>query len=243
MEKVSTTYPDPVIQELAVDLRITISTHGAFTTEAVSVAAQSTLSKEDPEGKREEQQQASHERHCDMSPSHLKPQQSHDMSRQTGLKPNPPLVPPVVREPSITTNQKSGSLTAEQLQEALLSAYDPQIPTRAAALRTLSRWVEQREPKALEVQEKLLKVSRPHHTHTHTQVSRPLSRSLDCVSRTVLDHPWGSCHYSAEARLRYRENLDIHETAQLNMSRVPAFLQARTSVDSQEKKRVKIWRK
>lgn len=117
---------------------------------------------------REEQQQASHERHCDMSPSHLKPQQSHDMSRQTGLKPNPPLVPPVVREPSITTNQKSGSLTAEQLQEALLSAYDPQIPTRAAALRTLSRWVEQREPKALEVQEKLLKVSRPHHTHTHT---------------------------------------------------------------------------
>uniref|UniRef100_A0A8D0XS01 Transport and Golgi organization protein 6 homolog n=1 Tax=Sus scrofa TaxID=9823 RepID=A0A8D0XS01_PIG len=170
LEKVSTTYPDPVIQELAVDLRITISTHGAFTTEAVSVAAQSTLSKEDPEGKREEQQQASHERHCDMSPSHLKPQQSHDMSRQTGLKPNPPLVPPVVREPSITTNQKSGSLTAEQLQEALLSAYDPQIPTRAAALRTLSRWVEQREPKALEVQEKLLKVFLENLEHEDTFV-------------------------------------------------------------------------
>uniref|UniRef100_A0A8D0SF73 Transport and golgi organization 6 homolog n=1 Tax=Sus scrofa TaxID=9823 RepID=A0A8D0SF73_PIG len=149
LEKVSTTYPDPVIQELAVDLRITISTHGAFTTEAVSVAAQSTLSKEDPEGKREEQQQASHERHCDMSPSHLKPQQSHDI---------------------ITTNQKSGSLTAEQLQEALLSAYDPQIPTRAAALRTLSRWVEQREPKALEVQEKLLKVFLENLEHEDTFV-------------------------------------------------------------------------
>ncbi|OBS67278.1 hypothetical protein A6R68_04171 [Neotoma lepida] len=66
LEKVSNTYPDPVIQELAADLRITISTHGAFSTEA--------------------------------------------------------------------------------------------IPTRAAALRTLSSWVEQREARALEEQKKLLQM-------------------------------------------------------------------------------------
>ncbi|XP_073652970.1 hyaluronan synthase 3 isoform X3 [Tursiops truncatus] len=158
LEKVSNTYPDPVIQELAVDLRITISTHGAFSTEAVSVAAQSTLNKKDPGGKREEQQQTSHERYSNVSYHHLEQQRSHCTSNQTSLTPNAPLIPQEVREPSITTNQKSGSITTEQLQEALLSAYDPQIPARAAALRTLSRWIEQREPKALEMQEKLLKI-------------------------------------------------------------------------------------
>lgn len=158
LEKISNTYPDPVIQELAADLRITISTHGAFSTEAVSVAAQSTLNKKDPERKIEEQQQTSHERNTDVSNSHLEQQQSHEKSNQTGLKSSAPLIPQEVSEPSTTANQKSGSITTEQLQEVLLSAYDPQIPTRAAALRTLSRWIEQREARALEVQEKLLKI-------------------------------------------------------------------------------------
>jgi len=40
LEKVSSTYPDPVIQELAADLRITISTHGAFSTEAAIASGQ-----------------------------------------------------------------------------------------------------------------------------------------------------------------------------------------------------------
>ncbi|XP_036297255.1 transport and Golgi organization protein 6 homolog [Pipistrellus kuhlii] len=158
LERVSNTHPDPVIQELAADLRITISTHGAFSTEAVSVAAQSTLSKRDPERKMEERQQTSHERYTDVSVTHLEQQQSHAKSSQTGLKSSAPLIPQEVSEPSTTANQKSGSITTEQLQEVLLSAYDPQIPTRAAALRTLSRWIEQREARALEVQEKLLKI-------------------------------------------------------------------------------------
>lgn len=160
LEKISNTYPDPVIQELAVDLRITISTHGAFATEAISTAAQSTLNRKDPEGKIEEQQQTSRERPADVAHSHLEQQQSHEIAPQTGLQSNAPIIPQGVNEPSTTTNQKSGSITTEQLQEVLLSTYDPQIPTRAAALRTLSRWIEQREAKALEMQEKLLKVSR-----------------------------------------------------------------------------------
>ncbi|XP_010849265.1 PREDICTED: transport and Golgi organization protein 6 homolog isoform X3 [Bison bison bison] len=157
LEKVSSTYPDPVIQELAADLRITISTHGAFSTEAVSVAAQSTLNKKDPEGKREEQQQTSYERYSDVSHGHLEPQQSHVASQE-------------VREPSTTAKQKSESVTTEELQEALLSAYDPQIPTRAAALRTLSRWIEQREAKVLNMQEKLLKIFLENLEHEDTFV-------------------------------------------------------------------------
>ncbi|XP_008565271.1 PREDICTED: transport and Golgi organization protein 6 homolog [Galeopterus variegatus] len=170
LEKVSNTYPDPVIQELAVDLRITISTHGAFATEAVSMAAQSTLNKKDPEGKIEEQQQTSHERHTNVSHSHLERQQSHEKYPQTGPQCNAPFILQEVSEPSTATNQKSESVTTEQLQQVLLSAYDPQIPTRAAALRTLSHWIEQREAKVLDIQEKLLKIFLENLEHEDTFV-------------------------------------------------------------------------
>uniref|UniRef100_A0A8I3RVV1 Transport and golgi organization 6 homolog n=2 Tax=Canis lupus familiaris TaxID=9615 RepID=A0A8I3RVV1_CANLF len=167
LEKVSKVHPDPVIQELAVDLRITISTHGAFSTEAVSEAAQSTLNKKDAEGKIEERQQTS-QSYADES--HLKQQQSHEKSKETTLKSPTPLIPQEVSEPRMTTNQKSGSITTDQLQEVLLSAYDPQIPTRAAALRTLSCWIEQKEAKVLEMQEKLLKIFLENLEHEDTFV-------------------------------------------------------------------------
>lgn len=149
LEKVSNTYPDPVIQELAVDLRITISTHGAFSTEAVSMAAQSTLNKKDPERKRE-QQQTSHDILTEVAQDH--PEQEQD----------PPKTDQESHEPGIVASQPHRNVTSEQFQEVLLSACDPQIPTRAAALRTLSRWVEQREAIALKDEKKLLQVSRTH---------------------------------------------------------------------------------
>ncbi|XP_012585876.1 PREDICTED: transport and Golgi organization protein 6 homolog isoform X2 [Condylura cristata] len=155
--KVSDMYPDPVIQELAADLRITISTHGAFSSEAVSVAAQSTLNKKDPESKIE-QQQSSYERDTDQFSHHLEQRQSHEKCSQAGLKSNATLIPQEANEARPPTNQKPGSTTTEELQAVLLAAYDPQIPTRAAALRTLSRWIEQREATALEMQEKLLQI-------------------------------------------------------------------------------------
>uniref|UniRef100_A0A667HI51 Transport and golgi organization 6 homolog n=1 Tax=Lynx canadensis TaxID=61383 RepID=A0A667HI51_LYNCA len=168
LEKVSNMYPDPVIQELAADLRITISTHGAFSTDAVSVAAQSTLNRKDPEGKIEEQQQTSHEKNS--NGSDLEQQQSREKSRQMGLKSHTPPIAQEVSASRTTTNHKSGSITTDQLQEVILSAYDPQIPTRAAALRTLSCWIEQREAKALEMQEKLLKIFLENLEHEDTFV-------------------------------------------------------------------------
>ncbi|XP_053460700.1 transport and Golgi organization protein 6 homolog isoform X2 [Nycticebus coucang] len=170
LEKVSNTYPDPVIQELSADLRITISTHGAFATEAVSMAAHSTLNKRDPEGKIKEQPQTSHEGYTDGAHSHLRQQRSHEESPQTGLPSRVPLMPEGINKPSTTANQKSASTTTEQLQEVLLSAYDPQIPTRAAALRSLCRLIEQREAKALEMQEKLLKIFLENLEHEDTFV-------------------------------------------------------------------------
>lgn len=151
LEKVSNTYPDPVIQELAADLRITISTHGAFSTEAVSTAAQSTLNKKDPEGNIEEQRPTSHDTSTEGAQN--RPEQEEQKPPRTGQGSS---------EPCTATSQPPGNITTEQLREVLLSACDPQVPTRAAALRTLSRWVEQREARALEEQKKLLQVSRRH---------------------------------------------------------------------------------
>lgn len=150
LEKVSNTYPDPVIQELAADLRITISTHGAFSTEAVSTAAQSTLNKKEPEQETEEQRQTSHDTSTEGAQNCPKQEQ------------NPPRTSQGSSEPCAATSRPPGHITTEQFQEVLLSACDPQVPTRAAALRTLSRWVEQREARALEEQKKLLQVSRRH---------------------------------------------------------------------------------
>ncbi|KAL6080236.1 hypothetical protein STEG23_010357, partial [Scotinomys teguina] len=150
LEKVSNTYPDPVIQELAVDLRITISTHGAFSTEAVSTAAQSTLNKKDPEQKIEEQRTA-----------HDTPTEAAQNSPEQEQNP-----PRTGRESS----EPPRGVTTQQLQEVLLSACDPQIPTRAAALRTLSRWIEQREAKALEEQKKLLQIFLENLEHEDTFV-------------------------------------------------------------------------
>ncbi|XP_036044577.1 transport and Golgi organization protein 6 homolog [Onychomys torridus] len=151
LEKVSNTYPDPVIQELAVDLQITISTHGAFSTEAVSTAAQRTLDKKDPKWKIEEQQHTSHDTHTEAAQN--RPEQEQDPPRTGQESSEPPR-----------------RVTTEQLQEVLLSACDPQIPTRAAALRTLSRWVEQREARALEEQKKLLQVFLENLEHEDTFV-------------------------------------------------------------------------
>lgn len=147
LEKVSNTYPDPVIQELAADLRITISTHGAFSTEAVSTAAQSTLNKKDPEGNIEEQRPTSHDTSTEGAQN--RPEQEEQKPPRTGQGSS---------EPCTATSQPPGNITTEQLREVLLSACDPQVPTRAAALRTLSRWVEQREARALEEQKKLLQI-------------------------------------------------------------------------------------
>ncbi|XP_072926642.1 transport and Golgi organization protein 6 homolog isoform X1 [Hemitrygon akajei] len=43
LKQLSALHPDPVIQELASDLRVTIATHGAFSSETVSKAAHSTM--------------------------------------------------------------------------------------------------------------------------------------------------------------------------------------------------------
>ncbi|XP_048371932.1 transport and Golgi organization protein 6 homolog isoform X1 [Sphaerodactylus townsendi] len=153
LEEVGRLHPEPVIQELAADLRIAICTHGAFSPESVCLAAQNTL------GKRVAGETVG--------------------QAETGISQEPPERPPgkaalpqmpeesraaVGPAPSAPGRLAPGWTVADHLpgspalQELLLSAYDPDIPSRAAALRSLSRLIEQRDPEALKIQEELLKV-------------------------------------------------------------------------------------
>ncbi|XP_039552432.1 transport and Golgi organization protein 6 homolog [Passer montanus] len=62
------------------------------------------------------------------------------------------------REPGASPAPGADSLAPAGLQELLVAAYDPQPPSRAAALRRLASLVTQRHPEALRLQEKLLQV-------------------------------------------------------------------------------------
>ncbi|KAM5138451.1 transport and Golgi organization protein 6 homolog isoform 2-T3 [Mantella aurantiaca] len=103
LENVSRSHPEPVIQELAHDLRVTIATHCAVP--------------------------LTHETRAD----------------KTERKPQTP---------------SRGNVTSNTLdiQELLKSATDNDVPTRAAALRTLTRLLEQRYPKVMEYKEQIMQL-------------------------------------------------------------------------------------
>uniref|UniRef100_A0A674K4N8 Transport and golgi organization 6 homolog n=1 Tax=Terrapene triunguis TaxID=2587831 RepID=A0A674K4N8_9SAUR len=141
LEEISRIHPEPVIQQLAADLRITICTHGAFSTQTVGSAAHSTLGEKIGSSRSGGQ-------------THANPTESPE-DKTAGLS----LGPPQSNENCSHTNSSMATAHSPQpLQELLLSAYDPEIPVRAAALRGLSRLIEQRDPDGLQAQEKLLKV-------------------------------------------------------------------------------------
>ncbi|KFO72595.1 Transport and Golgi organization protein 6, partial [Cuculus canorus] len=135
LEELSRTYPEPLTQELATDLRIAICTHGAFSAGTVGAAADGVLGKKPGTGAHgRSSPSAPRERSEELSTCH-KPD-------ATGPAPAPCADSPAPAE----------------LQELLLSAYDPQPPSRAAALRCLANLIMQRDPEALRLQEKLLQV-------------------------------------------------------------------------------------
>ncbi|KAM3829044.1 transport and Golgi organization protein 6 homolog isoform 2-T2 [Vipera latastei] len=138
LEELSHAHPEPVIQELAADLSISICTHRAFSAEAVCTAACKTLGRSAAvsTGVPEEAPR----------PGASLPQKS------------PRSSPGEPQGMESVAKKSSAPCTPPNLQALLSGAYSPDIPTRAAALRRLSRMVEQRDPGALKTREKLLKV-------------------------------------------------------------------------------------
>ncbi|XP_037733712.1 transport and Golgi organization protein 6 homolog isoform X4 [Chelonia mydas] len=165
LEEISRIHPEPVIQELAADLRITICTHGAFSTQTVGTAAQSTLGGKIGSSRSGGQTHTNPtERPEDKTAGLIlgQPQSNENCSHTNNSLTSNPSPKGKNGESTVQKECPVGTPTADhtpqQLQELLLSAYDPEIPVRAAALRRLSRLLEQRDPDGLKAQEKLLKV-------------------------------------------------------------------------------------
>lgn len=156
LEELSRTYPEPLTQELATDLRIAICTHGAFSPGTVGAAADGVLGKKLGTGA---QSPASIPGGAP-SPGggqapprygHGSPSAPRERSEEQSVSHEPGTAGPAPA-PCADSPAPAG------LQELLVSAYDPQPPSRAAALRHLSSLITQRDPEALRLQEKLLQV-------------------------------------------------------------------------------------
>ncbi|XP_038224240.1 transport and Golgi organization protein 6 homolog isoform X1 [Dermochelys coriacea] len=164
LEEISRIHLEPVIQELAADLRITICTHGAFSTQTVGTAAQSTLGKKIGSSRSGGQTHTNPTERPEDKAAGLslgQPQSNENCSHTNSSLASNPSPKGKNGESTVQKECPVGTPTADhtrqQLQELLLSAYDPEIPVRAAALRHLSRLLEQRDPDGLKAQEKLLK--------------------------------------------------------------------------------------
>ncbi|NXI88839.1 TNG6 protein, partial [Rhipidura dahli] len=149
LEELSRTYPEPLTQELASDLRIAICTHGACSPGTVGAAANGVLGRKpgtgapSPAGVPSRAPSPPSPQHGHGSPSARRERSEQQSTRQ---------------EPGASPAPCGDSPAPAGLQELLVSAYDPQPPSRAAALRRLASLVTQRDPEALRLQEKLLQV-------------------------------------------------------------------------------------
>ncbi|KGL97517.1 Transport and Golgi organization protein 6, partial [Charadrius vociferus] len=156
LEELSRTYPEPLTQELATDLRIAICTHGAFSPGTVGAAADGVMGKKPgtgaqspagiPGGAPSPAGGQAPPRHSCSSPSAPR-----ERSEEQSVSHEPGIAGPAAA-PCTDSPAPAG------LQELLVSAYDPQPPGRAAALRRLASLITQRDPEALRLQEKLLQV-------------------------------------------------------------------------------------
>ncbi|KFP19187.1 Transport and Golgi organization protein 6, partial [Egretta garzetta] len=150
--ELSRTHPEPLTQELAEDLRIAICTHGAFSPRTVGAAADSVLGKKPGAGAQSPAGipgKAPYPGGGRAPPQHSPSSPSAPRERSEEQSPGPAGPAPA---------PCADSLAPAGLQELLVSAYDPQPPGRAAALRRLSSLITQRDPEALQLQEKLLQV-------------------------------------------------------------------------------------
>ncbi|XP_056217185.1 transport and Golgi organization protein 6 homolog isoform X2 [Falco biarmicus] len=156
LEELSRTYPDPLTQELAADLRIAICTHGAFSPATVGAAADGVLGKKPGMGMQSPAGIPGRPPGPGSGPtlpqhSRSSPSAPRERSEEQSMCHEPGAVGPAPA-PCADSPAPAG------LQEILVSAYDPQPPGRAAALRHLASLITQRDPEALQLQEKLLQV-------------------------------------------------------------------------------------
>ncbi|XP_061863208.1 transport and Golgi organization protein 6 homolog isoform X3 [Colius striatus] len=148
LEELSHTYPEPLTQELATDLRIAICTHGAFCPGTVGSTAASVLGRKPGPGAPSPDSAAS----AATSPGGVRPAPRHGRSSPSAARDGSD------ERGTCHETPAADSPAPGALQELLVSAFEPQPPARAAALRSLTGLITQREPEALRRQDELLQV-------------------------------------------------------------------------------------
>ncbi|XP_069491647.1 transport and Golgi organization protein 6 homolog isoform X1 [Ambystoma mexicanum] len=183
LQQISMVHPEPVIQELASDLRITIATQGAYPTESTGPDAKSAADPQTAQAKRG----GGPERHKSVTKD---PTLGIRSPRPTPvLHPKPETVKEMgAAESSIVTpvsrDQPAVDHTTQQFEELLESAYDPEIPVRAAALRSIARLVEQRDSQALGQQSKVLQLFLENVQHEDSYVYLSAIQGIALLSDT-----------------------------------------------------------
>ncbi|XP_043981739.1 transport and Golgi organization protein 6 homolog [Gambusia affinis] len=129
LEALAQQHPDVVIQELASNLRAVIATHGAYRPENTADAARCRGNPDETA----KNSKAKSEGRNQQTPVSRFPQRPSPPSRS--VHPDPSNKP---------------------LSDWLLEACDPDVPTRAVALRVVTRMVQHRHPEAVQAQEKVL---------------------------------------------------------------------------------------
>ncbi|XP_068170043.1 transport and Golgi organization protein 6 homolog isoform X2 [Antennarius striatus] len=157
LETLSQMHPEGVVQQLAFNLRAVIATQGAYRPETSTADAKPSGNPPGNPPDRTNQKLGT---------------ESNGLQRSPHPSPGSPRNPPT-RQPSSEgsasgvcshtagrTNATGEFCTTSNkaFSDWLLEACDPDIPTRAAALRSLTQMVQKRNPEAVQAQEKILRL-------------------------------------------------------------------------------------
>lgn len=165
LETLSQKHSEVVIQELASNLRVVISTHGAYWPENLTAAAQpsrnpETTAKNSSVPFRKKQKMKTEANGSQTSPN--------SSSLYSNSPSNTHIRHPASSGGSVAgKSPKGGERTSgtsdpcpptKPFSDWLLEACDPDVPTRAFALRILTQMVQNGNPEAVQAQEKVLTV-------------------------------------------------------------------------------------
>uniref|UniRef100_A0A8C2X1T3 Transport and golgi organization 6 homolog n=1 Tax=Cyclopterus lumpus TaxID=8103 RepID=A0A8C2X1T3_CYCLU len=202
LESLSQKHADVVIQELATDLRAVIATHGAYRPENFPAVAPPSRNPETTVKNNSVPSRKKQNMQTEANNSRINPQSSLPDSRTSGTR--------------------NLSLPTKPLSDWLLEACDPDVPTRAFALRVLTQMVQNKNPEAVQAQEKVLMLFLENLEHEdsfiYLSAIQGLSALADSYPERILERllkdfqhgpslPTSNKEHSLESRLKVGEVL------------------------------------
>lgn len=166
LETLSQKHPDVLVQELANNLRAAIATHGAYQPVTFTTPTQCTRNPETPPSKNKlpfwtKQQTQTQVRDPQTSSHSFPPNTIINAPTNTNIR-----HPELPKQSALETGTTGGGQTSgssdpptRAFTDLLLDACAPNVPVRALALRMLTQMVQDRNPEAVQSQEKVFMVS------------------------------------------------------------------------------------